>query len=103
MKLLLKDLYKHRVQKLVINSIEQALYQVIAVVDGVEHVVWKTDKKVLLTRNLMEFRVMFEHFPAEEIVLRHESAYDEMIGLDTVPNNNRLEVPLNNKPYSIVH
>ena len=37
-----------------------------------------------------------------EIALRHESAYDEMVGQPVKNGNNRLEVPLAKNPYSVL-
>lgn len=100
MKILLKNLPKYRIEKLVICSIEQALYQALAVIDGEERLVWESDKQCFRSRNLMEFRESFEHLDIPEIVLRHDSVYDEMIGLSEGISNNRLEVPLDQNPYS---
>ncbi|KAF7787945.1 hypothetical protein PRUB_a2479 [Pseudoalteromonas rubra] len=71
------------------------------IINGAEHIVWKNEKTTLLTRNLTEMREHFEHFDIPEIVLRHESAYDEMIGSEPKKNSNRLEVPLGKNPYAL--
>ena len=102
MKLLYKQLSTMRIDKLIINSLEQALYQAIVVVDDVEHVVWQSDEKTLTTRNLTKMREHFEKLDIAEIVLRHESAYDEMVGQPTKNGNNRLEVPLRKNPYAVL-
>lgn len=102
MKLLYKQLSTIRIEKLIINSLEQALYQAIVVVDDVEHVVWQSDEKTLTTRNLTKMREHFEKLDIAEIVLRHESAYDEMVGQPTKNGNNRLEVPLRKNPYAVL-
>lgn len=99
MKIYYSDLPSLTIQKLIITSLEQALYQAIVVVNGEEHIVWKDDEKTLTTRNLTQMRELFESFELSDIVLRQESAYDEMIGISTEQGKNRLEVPLNNKPY----
>lgn len=100
MKLLYKNLHKVKIEKLIINSLEQALYQAIVVVDGVEQVIWKDDMKTLLTRNLTEMREFFEHMDIKEMVLRHESPYDEMVGHPEKGTDNRLEVPLGRTVYT---
>ncbi|NTS76224.1 hypothetical protein HR060_05025 [Catenovulum sp. SM1970] len=102
MKLFYKDLANKRIDKLVINSLEQALYQAIVVIDGTEHVVWDTDKKTLLTRNLTQMREYFETYDIIEVVLRHESPYDEMVGQAPKESSNRLEVPLSKSPYAVL-
>lgn len=99
MKLYYNDLSSTTLQKLIINSLEHALYQAIVVIDGEEHIVWKNDKETLTTRSLVKMREHFEDFDVSDIVLRQESAYDEMIGLNTGSGNNRMEVPLGKKPY----
>ena len=100
MKLLLNNLPFCSIQKLVINSLEQALYQAIVVIDGVEHIVWESNEKVLLSRNLMQLRELFKAFDIPEIALRHESPYDEMIGLSANCESNRIEVQLSKTLYT---
>lgn len=100
MKIYLTDLQEKKVQKLIINSLEQALYQAIVVIDDTEHIVWEKEKVTLIRRNLTGLRQIFEPFNVPLTVLRHESIYDEMIGMDSNAINNRLEVPLGNNPYS---
>ena len=102
MKLFYKDLPSKRIEKLIINSLEQALYQAIVIVDGEEQVVWQSDQKTLLTRNLTKMREYFEHMDINEIVLRHESAYDEMVGQAPKDSSNRLEVKLGSNPYAVL-
>ena len=102
MKILYKDLVSTHIEKLIINSLEQALYQALVVVDGQEHVVWQSQQKTLMTRNLTKMREYFEKMNVAEIVLRHESAYDEMVGQPVKNGNNRLEVPLAKNPYSVL-
>ncbi|MCF2908500.1 DUF6482 family protein [Pseudoalteromonas sp. DL2-H2.2] len=101
MKLFYKDLAAKKIDKLIINSLDQALYQAIVIINGAEHIVWKDEKTTLLTRNLTEMREHFEQFDINEIVLRHESAYDEMIGSEPKKNSNRLEIPLGKNPYAL--
>lgn len=102
MKLLYKQLSTMRIDKLIINSLEQALYQAIVVIDDVEHVVWQSEEKTLTTRNLTKMREHFEKLEVAEIVLRHESAYDEMVGQPTKNGDNRLEIPLRKNPYAVL-
>lgn len=101
MKILLSDLPSHTIDKLVFNSLEQALYQAIVVIDGQEHIVWESEKKVLLSRNLMQIRELFAKLQIKERVLRHESPYDEMVGMPGNKEDNRMEVPLGKNPYSV--
>ncbi|QPB84287.1 hypothetical protein CWC22_015370 [Pseudoalteromonas rubra] len=101
MKVFYRDLAAKKIDKLVINSLDQALYQAIVIINGEEHIVWQNEKTTLLTRNLTEMREYFEQFDIHEIALRHESAYDEMIGSEPKKNSNRLEVPLGKSPYAL--
>ena len=100
MKVLLKDLPGYDIQKLIICSLEQALYQAIVVIDGEEHLVWETESKGLRSRNLLKIREQFELLSIPEAVLRHESPYDEMIGQENKTHSNRLEVPLSTSLYT---
>ena len=101
MKIFYSALNDYTVQKLIISSLEQSLYQAIVVVDGTEHVVWKNAQKTLSTRSLVEMRELFEALDIPEVVLRHESPYDEMIGHTPNIRGNRLEVPLGKRVYSL--
>ncbi|KNC68408.1 DUF6482 family protein [Pseudoalteromonas ardens] len=101
MKIFYKDLAAKKIDKLVISSLDLALYQAIVIIKGTEHIVWKNEKTTLLTRNLTEMREYFEQFDINEITLRQESAYDEMIGSEPKKNSNRLEVPLGKSPYAL--
>ncbi len=100
-KILFKNLSKYNIQKLVICSLEQALYQVLVVIDGTERLVWDNKDRCLRSRNLMELRESLEHLNIPESVLRHESPYDEMVGMAEKTHSNRLEVPLGKNPYSV--
>lgn len=100
MKIYLSDIASHTVDRIIINSLEQALYQVMVVVDGEEHVVWVNDQKTLIHRNLTKLREQIEHIKVDDIVLRHESPYDEMIGQPVRAGSNRLEVKLGKNPYA---
>ncbi|MBO9489462.1 hypothetical protein J7384_03710 [Endozoicomonas sp. G2_1] len=102
MKIYYKNLASTKIEKLIINSLEQALYQALVVIDGQEHVVWQSEQKTLITRNLTKMREYFEKMNINEIVLRHESPYDEMVGQPIKNNSNRLEVPLAKNPYSVL-
>jgi hypothetical protein len=94
MKVRYQDLTRFAIDKLIINSLEQALYQAIVVIDGEEHVVWENNNKPLMTRSMTRLQEMFETLNIPEVSLRHESPYDEMVGQPAKPESNRLEVPL---------
>ena len=94
MKLLYNEIASKTIQKLIINSLEQALYQAIVQIDGEEYIVWETDEKPLLKHSMGKLRELFQHLEIEEVVLRQESPYDEMIGQAAISSSNRLEIPL---------
>ena len=98
MKILFDDISSYQVEKLVINSLQNALYQAMVVIDQEEHVVWEDKNNALVTRNLVKMRERFQNMTFPEIVLRQESAYDEMVGLDTCSASNRMEIPLGKSP-----
>ncbi len=100
MKYLFSELEFHKIEKLVICSLELALYQAFVVIDGEEHAVWENTKKILRTRNLIQMREKFAPFKIDSTVLRHESPYDEMVG-QPVGDCNRMEVPLGANPYAV--
>ncbi|TQV72894.1 hypothetical protein FLL45_15625 [Aliikangiella marina] len=99
-KVLFKQLPKLNIEKLIFSSLEQALYQAIVVIDEQEYVVWESDQKTMLSRNLMQLREQFKTLDVAETVLRHESPYDEMIGQPTKDSSNRMEVKLDKNPYA---
>jgi len=94
MKIYFNKLSKYQIDKLVFNSLEQALYQPIVVIDGEEYVVWESSKKTMLSHNLTVLRERFSTLDIPQVCLRHESPYDEMVGQASKDHSNRLEVPL---------
>ena len=84
-----------RIEKLTIHSLDLMLYQVSVELNGSELYVTDNQGRLLRSHNLLSIQALFEGWPIERITLRHESAYDEMIG-QPVGGDNRLEVPLGN-------
>jgi hypothetical protein len=82
------------VDKLIYHSIDLSLYQVSAVIDGNEHYVTDRKSKLLRGLNLSELQKIMKLVKAKSSVLRHTSAYDEMIGGPDKNNSNMLEVPI---------
>ncbi len=101
MKITDSNLASHDIEKLIINSLEQSLYQAIVVIAGQEHVVWTSSGKTLTTRNLAQMREHFEAMDIPQIVLRQESAFDEMIGFERGNDTNRMEIPLGHDLYPL--
>ena len=84
------------IDKVIIHSIDISLYQVSVLINGYEHIVTDSNGKLLRASNKMKLQVKFRNVRFKEMVLRHESAFDEMIGMESKPDSNMLEVPLGN-------
>ncbi|MBT6594207.1 DUF6482 family protein [Porticoccaceae bacterium] len=82
------------VDKLIYHSIDLSLYQVSAIIEGVEHYVSDERGKLLRSTKLLELQKQLRKVTAEITVLRQTSAYDEMIGGPEKVDTNALEVPL---------
>ena len=82
------------VDKLIYHSIDLSLYQVSAIIEGVEHYVSDERGKLLRSTKLLELQKQLRKVTAEITVLRQTSAYDEMIGGPEKSGTNALEVPL---------
>ena len=88
-----------------IHSLEQALYQVTVALTSGPHLLIDKKGKTIRSRNLQSMREMLQTLPVRSITLRHESAYDEMIGQPIRESSNALEVRLSHDMYPepIVH
>ena len=96
----LSELLKRSVvDKLIFHSVELSLYQVSAVVDGAEAYITDDRGQYLHSRSLSELRKLFRDCRAWRTVLRHTSAYDEMIGGPETYGNNMLEVRLGDNNF----
>lgn len=82
------------IDKLVIHSLDLALYQVSVLVDGEEHFVTDDKGKFLRAHSILELQKQCCHLKAKKQVLRQQSAYDEMVGQPSKDGTNELEVPL---------
>jgi len=78
----------------VIQSLDPALFQLRVELDGREHTVYDdSGRRPLSWRSLAEVRAALQGLAIERLLLRHTSAYDEMIG-HPPGSGNLLEVPL---------
>ena len=77
-----------------IRSTELSLYIAEARIDDQTFIICDGNNKPLKTHNLVAMREQLEAIKPAELVLVHESAYDEMIGLPPREESNRLELPL---------
>ncbi len=78
----------------IVHSLDLALYQVSVVIDGAEHLLTSEDGRPLRGRSLQQVREILAPLPVASLVLRQQSAYDEMIGQPAREGDNTLEVPL---------
>lgn len=52
--------------------------------------------RAIRASNILNLQKLFDGIRVDQMHLRHESAYDEMIGQPPKTSGNRLEVPLGN-------
>jgi len=91
------------IDKVIVHSLDWSLYQASIVIDGQEQVLAGKDGRPVRARSMLQLEAMFEDFKVKEMVLRQESAYDEMINQPVRECSNRIEVPVgrNNLGYGV--
>lgn len=100
MKMALSKLEKYfYIDKLVVHSLDLSLYQVSVVVDDQEFYVTDDNGEFLRAFSILELQRACSKLKVEKHVLRHQSAYDEMVGTSQRKGSNQLEVPLGNNKY----
>ena len=82
------------IDKVIVHSLDWSLYQASIVVDGQEQVLTGKDGRPVRARSMLQLEAMFEDFKVKEMVLRQESAYDEMVNQPVREISNRIEVPI---------
>jgi hypothetical protein len=93
--ILLTDLSRFAaIDKVIIESLEQALYRLVLEVDQQQYYVLEAPNKLLTRRSIVAIQELLTPFPVRGMYLSHQSAYDEMIGQDTNTDGNQLFVPL---------
>ena len=80
--------------KVVVHSLDQALYQVTVIKGGQEHLLVEDGGKAFRRHSIGEVVEVLRFMPVESAVLRQRSAYDEMVGQPLREGDNVLEVPL---------
>jgi hypothetical protein len=83
----------------IIHSLDQALYQVTLVIDEREHLLVENDRSPFRRHSLQAVREALQTLPMASVVLRQQSAYDEMIGQPPREGSNVLEVSLSLEQY----
>jgi hypothetical protein len=100
MKRTLKELAAHgQIDRLVIRSVDLSLYIAVAEMAGDDCLITNNDGSTLKTRNLLEMKQAVADLCFGELVLRQESAYDEMVGQPDREGSNALEVGLSAEMY----
>jgi len=82
------------INKVVLESLEQALYRVVIEVDGQEYYVLEKPNKTLTRRSIVAVQELLQPYIIGEMYLSHQSAYDEMIGHEVNHHGNELLVPI---------
>lgn len=99
MKVTLEELSSFQpLEKVIIQSLDLALYNIIVLHEGEQYCVVNNDLKQLKLHSLMEAREVLSAYHIEEMVMQHRSAYDEMVG-QPIGNGNLMEVPIANNLY----
>jgi len=93
MKLLLEHLSEQHWRRATIRSLDGCVYRLEMSDDENSRLVWRDTKNVLTTRNLTQMRELLTGIDIEEVVLLHDSAYDEMVG-QPQSSGNQLQIAL---------
>jgi len=85
------------IEKLIFNSLDPALYTVSALISGgddtEEHMITDESEINLKGNNVLSLQKQLRKVKAAKHVIRHTSAYDEMIG-GPLNATNEMEVPV---------
>ncbi len=90
------------IDKIIVHSLTCSHYQVSAVINGEETFITDKQGNILCHQNIAGLQALFERLPVKQMVLRHQSAYDEMIGQPVRQQDNTLEVPLSRTSWGNV-
>ena len=93
--LLLSELEQYNViDKVIIESLEQALYRLVVEMAGQQYYVVEPSGRSLTRRSIVDIQAVLIPFHVKAMYLYHQSPYDEMIGHDVNKNSNALFVPI---------
>lgn len=90
------------IDKIVIHSLDNSLYQASVIVDGQESYITDKDGKLLRGFNVLNFQALFTKLNTN-VVMQHQSAYDEMIGQPLRTDSNAIEIPIGNAELAAEH
>lgn len=82
------------IDKVIIESLEQALYRLLIQVDGQQYYVLEKKGKSLTRRSIVELQELLIPFPIRAMYLSHKSPYDEMIGQEVNQHGNEMLVTI---------
>lgn len=85
--------YQH-FDKVIVESLEQALYRVTMEVNEQRYFLVDQTGRSVSKRSKLEILELFKSIAIDKLYLKHTSPYDEMIGLQEGDHNNELLVPL---------
>ena len=101
MSVTLKEIKKlDYIAKVILHCHDQSLYLVSVLIEGEEQYVKDKNGNFLKSFNKLELQVQFADQVVGEMLLRHQSPYDEMIGLSEDKVDNTLEVPIGGEAYA---
>jgi len=89
------------IEKVILHCHDQSLYLVSVQIDNVEHYVTDEQDGFLKSFNKLSLQSKFKDMTVGEMVLRHQSPYDEMIGLSEEQSDNTLEVLIGGEAYTL--
>ncbi len=89
----------------VIHSLEQALYQITVQVAGETYLLAENSGRIFRCHSLQQARTALQTLPVASLMLRQQSAYDEMVGQPVRALDNALEIPLSldDFPAPVIH
>ncbi|MBO6557958.1 MAG: hypothetical protein JJ934_00110 [Pseudomonadales bacterium] len=88
------------VEKVILHCHDQSLYLVSVIIDGEETYVTNKKGEFLKSFNKLDLQTQFSKLLVGEMVVRHKSPYDEMIGMPDTGTDNTLEVRIGGEAYA---
>jgi len=100
-KIKLSELRKQKfIEKVILHSHDQSLYLISVLFDGEERYVTDEKGNFLKSFSKLELQSKFDRLIVGQMILRHQSPYDEMIGLTEEKSDNTLEVLIGGEAYA---
>jgi hypothetical protein len=100
-KIKLSELRKQKfIEKVILHSHDQSLYLISVLFDGEERYVTDEKGNFLKSFSKLELQSKIDRLIVGQMILRHQSPYDEMIGLTEEKSDNTLEVLIGGEAYA---